>query len=54
MDVSNLKNGDYSGIVALQKEYAFIGVKKEKEALAIVVIKNQKNHEMEEIAIPLE
>ncbi|MDO5113390.1 MAG: glycoside hydrolase 43 family protein [Planctomycetia bacterium] len=54
IDVSNLKNGDYSGLVALQKEYAFIGVKKEKEALAIVVVKNQKNHEVEEIAIPLE
>ncbi|HBF33738.1 TPA: glycoside hydrolase [Candidatus Sumerlaeota bacterium] len=39
IDVSNMKDGDFAGITAFQKEYGFVGVKMEGDAKSIVMVK---------------
>ena len=43
LDCSQLNDGDYAGLVVLQKFYGFIGVKKENGKNNVVVVINDKN-----------
>lgn len=54
VEVSSMKNGDYAGMIALQKKYAFVGVKKEKNRYTIVMINGEKDEPVEVASFPLE
>ncbi|AZT91394.1 carbohydrate-binding protein [Caldicellulosiruptor changbaiensis] len=45
MDVRNMKDGDYAGLAAFQKEYGFIGVKKQGKEFYIVMVEKGKEVE---------
>jgi beta-xylosidase len=53
IDVSQMKNGDTAGLVALQKKYGFIGVKKSGDTTSLIMV-SAKSDLPEEIAtVPL-
>jgi beta-xylosidase len=54
VDVTHMKNGDHSGMIALQKKYAFVGVKKENDRYLIVMINGEDEELVEVESIPLE
>jgi beta-xylosidase len=54
VDVTHMKNGDHSGMIALQKRYAFVGVKKENDRYLIVMINGEDEELVEVESIPLE
>lgn len=43
LDISNMKDGDYAGLGALQENYGFIGVKKSGEKLWIVMVRGSSD-----------
>ncbi len=47
IDIDSMKNGDYAGLMALQKEYAFIGVKKENNKFFVVAVSNEEEGKKE-------
>jgi beta-xylosidase len=53
MDVSNMKDGDFAGLAALQKKYGFVGVKKSGEAKSIVMVSAESNSPVEMESVPL-
>lgn len=54
VDVSNLKDGDYAGLVALQKRYGFVGVKIEGNSKSVVMVSAETEEPVELESIPLE
>lgn len=53
IEVDNMNNGDYSGMIALQKNYGYVGVKKENNKYSIIMI-NVEGEEVSEIeSVPL-
>lgn len=48
IDVSNMKEGDFAGLALLQKNYGLVGVKFEKGAKQIVMIKAESDNSIEE------
>lgn len=53
IDVSHMKDGDYAGIMALQKKYGFVGVKRAGDALSVVMNSAQSGTVEELASIPL-
>jgi beta-xylosidase len=53
IDITHMKNGDYAGLVALQKLYGFVGVKMEKDSKFIVMEAHKEENEMEQASIPV-
>lgn len=53
IDVSNMKDGDFAGLAALQKKYGFVGVKMSGAAKAIVMISAESNSPVEVESVPL-
>ena len=53
LDVSNMKDGDISGLCLLQKQYGFIAVKNEKGVKKIVMVSAANGSEKELKSIPL-
>ena len=53
IDVKNMKDGDYAGLVALQKLYGFVGVKSSGDTKSIVMVSAQSEHPQEIKSIPL-
>ncbi|MDQ6417896.1 family 43 glycosylhydrolase [Paenibacillus sp. LHD-117] len=53
MDVSKMKNGDYAGLGALQKEYGFVGVKMSGNAKSIVMVNGSTGSAVEAASVPL-
>ena len=53
IEIDNMKIGDYAGLIALQKLYGFVGVKKERDAQYIVMVScdGEKTSEFEKIEI---
>ena len=49
-----MKDGDYAGLIALQKKYGFVGVKMEGQSKSIVMLSAQSNSPEEIESIPLE
>jgi beta-xylosidase len=54
MDVSDMKDGDFAGLAALQKKYGFVGVKKSGEAKSIVMVSAESNSPVEMESVPLD
>lgn len=43
IEVGNMKDGDYAGLIALQKKYGFVGVKMEDNSKSIIMVSAQSN-----------
>lgn len=54
LDVSNMKDGDCAGLIALQRQYGFVGVKREGDSKSIVMVSAQGNTPRQIERIPLE
>ncbi|MGL6196316.1 MAG: glycoside hydrolase family 43 protein [Thermoguttaceae bacterium] len=48
IDTSAMKDGDYAGLAALQKQYGFVGVKMENGKKAMVMVANDKKNNVVE------
>ncbi len=53
IEVGNMKDGDYAGLIALQKKYGFVGVKMEDDSKSIVMVSAQSNAPEEIESVPL-
>lgn len=53
IDVSRMKNGDYAGLAALQKQYGFVGVKMDGNAKSIVMVDGSSGSAVEVEQVPL-
>ncbi len=53
IDVANMKDGDFAGLVLLQKKYGFVGVKSDHGSKQIVMISAQSGSAIEAASIPL-
>jgi len=53
VDISKMKEGDFAGLSALQKEYGLVGVKVEEGKKSIVMINTNKDKAVEVQRIPL-
>ena len=53
LDVSNLKNGDYAGLVSLQKNYGFVGVTSDGGTNFVVMVSAESNAPQELARVPL-
>lgn len=49
VDVANMKDGDYAGIIALQKFYGFVGVKADGDKKYIIMETNQNDEVANEV-----
>ena len=54
LDVSKMKEGDFSGLAVLQKEYGLVGVKVEGNKKSIVMMATDKDKAVEVQQIPLD
>ncbi|MFC4965972.1 family 43 glycosylhydrolase [Paenibacillus sp. GCM10023248] len=53
LDVSNMKEGDYAGIAAFQKNYGFVGVKMSGNTKSIIMVNGSSGSAVELASIPL-
>ncbi len=53
IDVTNMKNGDFAGLVALQKKYGFVGVKATGANREIVMVSAESDSPKEIASVPL-
>lgn len=53
VDASGMRDGDYAGLVALQRRYGFVGVKRAGGALSVVMVSAPDGAPVEQAAIPL-
>jgi beta-xylosidase len=53
IDVNNMKDGDYAGLVALQRRYGFVGIKMEGNSKAVVMMSAESNAPEEIESVPL-
>ena len=53
INVSNMKDGDYAGLIALQKQYGFVGVKMEGGKKSIIMVSAQSENPKELENIPI-
>ncbi|WMI69023.1 glycoside hydrolase 43 family protein [Mangrovimonas sp. YM274] len=53
LDISHLNNGDYAGLAALQKQYAYVGVKKTNGKHSLIMVNGSADDPIEEASIPL-
>jgi hypothetical protein len=53
MDVSQMKDGDFAGLAALQKRYGFVGVKAAGDARSIVMVSAASESPEEVQSVPL-
>ena len=53
VEVTQMKNGDYAGMIALQRRYAFVGVKKDNDSYSVVMINGAGDEPVEVASIPL-
>ena len=54
IDVSNMKDGDYAGLAALQKQYGFVGVKMQDGVKSVVMVNTVNDLPNEEDIVALE
>jgi beta-xylosidase len=53
LDITHMKNGDYAGLGALQKEYGFVGVKMTGTSKSIVMVDGSSGAAVEAASIPV-
>ncbi len=54
MEVDSMKDGDFAGLIALQKQYGFVGVKMDGNSKSIVMVSAQSNKPQEVESVPLD
>jgi beta-xylosidase len=54
IDVSNMKDGDFAGLAALQKKYGFVAVKMSGDAMSVVMVSAESNSPVEVESVPLD
>jgi beta-xylosidase len=54
VDVSNMKDGDYTGLAVFQKKYGFVGVKMSEGTKSIVMVSAESNSPVEIQNVPLD
>ncbi|HSV87480.1 MAG TPA: glycoside hydrolase 43 family protein [Bacteroidales bacterium] len=53
IEITNMKDGDYAGLMLLQARYGFVGVKRENGALSIVKVSNESGKTVELANVPI-
>ncbi|WP_246302918.1 family 43 glycosylhydrolase [Paenibacillus plantarum] len=53
LDISKMKDGDYAGLAAFQKEYGFVGVKMSGTSKSIVMVDGSSGTPVEKASIPV-
>jgi len=53
IEVGNMKDGDYAGLIALQKRYGFVGVKMKGQSKSIVMVSAEPDSPEEVEGVPL-
>ena len=53
IEIDNMNNGDYSGMIALQKNYGYVGVKKVNDQYSIIMVNGEGEESVEVENIPL-
>lgn len=53
IDVSNMKNGDYAGLAAFQRDYGFVGVRMSNHCRYVVMVDGSSNRCLEVQSIPI-
>ncbi|WP_157276471.1 family 43 glycosylhydrolase [Paenibacillus sp. Soil766] len=53
LDVSNMKDGDYAGIAAFQKNYGYVGVKMSGNTKSVIMVNGSSGSPVELASIPL-
>ncbi|MDQ8735671.1 family 43 glycosylhydrolase [Paenibacillus sp. LHD-38] len=53
VDISQMKNGDYAGLAALQKEYGYVGVKMSGTSKSIVMVDGSSETAVEVASVPV-
>jgi len=53
IEVGGMKNGDYAGLIALQRRYGFVGVKMQGDNKSIIMVRAQSNASEEVESLPL-
>jgi len=54
MDIGNMKNGDFAGLAAFQKNYGYVGVKMSGNTKSIVMVNAGDGSPVEVASVPLE
>jgi beta-xylosidase len=54
MDISNMKNGDFAGLAAFQKNYGYVGVKMSGNTRSIVMVNAGDGSPVEAASMPLD
>jgi len=54
IEVSNMKDGDIAGLIALQRRYGLVGVKRQGDSKSIVMVSAQSNTPEQVQSLPLE
>ncbi|ASB48767.1 glycoside hydrolase family 43 protein [Alkalitalea saponilacus] len=47
IDVSNMKDGDFAGMIALQRRYGFVGVSRDGNSTSIIMVSNESEEPVE-------
>ncbi|WP_244209349.1 family 43 glycosylhydrolase [Paenibacillus ferrarius] len=53
LDISKMKDGDYAGLAAFQKEYGFVGIKMSGTSKSIVMVDGSSGTPVEKASIPV-
>jgi len=53
IDVTNMKDGDFAGLAALQKKYGFVGVKMDLDSKSLVTVSAESGFPVEVESVPL-
>jgi beta-xylosidase len=53
LDLSRMKDGDFAGLALLQKRYGLVGVKREGDSLAVVMVSAQSDSPVELAKVPI-
>lgn len=53
INVRNMKDGDYAGLLLLQARYGFVGVKRENGTLSVVMGSNESGQSLELATVPI-
>lgn len=53
IEVDGMKEGDVAGLMALQKKYGFVGVKRTRDEFAVVMVSAQNDSPVEVARVPL-
>jgi beta-galactosidase len=53
IEIAQMKDGDYAGLIALQRRYGFVGVRMKGDSKSVVMVSAQSNRPKEVESVPL-